>query len=198
MKMPLGALRKPRRAVSEGGLRSRVTLRAPEMSQDSGVPFAAYIHPSNPSKGAYGGFSFVIFPAEDAPCLVGMVVGTQGLAPDQAILGRPGHARKAQAICTWLNAEFGKGKQVAWAKQDPTRIDIDISAELQRQWSVYKLVFERYGKVLYALFKPSSDEESRGKLSRPSWICALRNEGSKSTPNTGTIRRRFEPSGLAI
>ena len=85
-----------------------VTLRAPEMSQDSGVPFAAYIHPSNPTKGAYGGFSFVIFPAAEAPCLVGLVVGTQGLAPDEAILGRPGHARKAQAICAWLNKEFGK------------------------------------------------------------------------------------------
>jgi len=136
-----------------------VTLRAPEMNQDSGVPFAAYIHPSNPNKGAYGGFSFVIFPVEGAPCLVGLVVGTQGLAPDEAILGRPGHARKAQAICAWLNSEFGKGKQIAWAKQDPTRIDIDIPSELQRQWNVYKSVLDRYGKVMYALFTPSSDKE---------------------------------------
>ncbi len=28
----------------------------------------------------YGGMSFVIFPANDAPCLVAMVIGTQGLA----------------------------------------------------------------------------------------------------------------------
>ena len=28
-----------------------VTLRAPEMSPDSGVPFAAYIHPANPPSG---------------------------------------------------------------------------------------------------------------------------------------------------
>src|SRR5215831_13611188 len=53
-----------------------VTLRAPEMSADSGVPFAAYIHPSNPSSGPYSGLSFVIFPAAGAPCLVGLVVGT--------------------------------------------------------------------------------------------------------------------------
>ena len=137
-----------------------VTLRAPEMSQDSGVPFAAYIHPSNPTKGAYGGFSFVIFPSAEVPCLVGLVVGTQGLAPDEAILGRPGHARKAQAICAWLNKEFGRGQQIAWAKQDPTRIDIDVPDNLQRQWSVYKPVFDRYGKVLYAIFKPSSDAET--------------------------------------
>src|SRR5271166_5882759 len=134
-----------------------VTLRAPEMSQDSGVPFAAYIHPSNPTKGAYGGFSFVIFPAAEVPCLVGLVVGTQGLAPDEAILGRPGHARKAQAICAWLNKEFGKGQQIAWAKQDPTRLDVDIPDDLQRRWSDYKAVFDRYGKVMYSIFKPSSD-----------------------------------------
>jgi len=102
----------------------------------------------------------VIFPVEGAPCLVGLLVGTQGLAPDEQILGRPGHARKVQAICAWLNSEFGKGEQVAWAKQDPTRIDIDIPADLQRQWSAYRSVFERYGKVMYALFRPSSDTEA--------------------------------------
>ena len=67
-----------------------VVLRAPEMSQDSGVPFAAYIHPANPTKGAYGGLSFVVFPVSGAPCLVGLVVGTQGLAPDESILGPSG------------------------------------------------------------------------------------------------------------
>ena|ERR1700693_4131410 len=75
-------------------------VRAPEMSTDSGVPFAGYIHPSNPTSGPYSGLSFVIFPVPDHPCLIGMVVGTQGLAPDEAILGRPGHARKVQAICS--------------------------------------------------------------------------------------------------
>src|SRR5438477_12642026 len=86
-----------------------VTLRAPEMSADSGVPFSAYIHPSNPPSGPYSGLSFVIFPVPDQPCLIGLVVGTQGLSPDEVILGRPGHARKAQAICSWLNRDFGGG-----------------------------------------------------------------------------------------
>ena len=79
-----------------------VSLRAPEMSAESGVPFAAYIHPSNPTSGAYSGLSFVVFPVTDGPCLIALVVGTQGLSPDESILGRPGHARKAQAICSWL------------------------------------------------------------------------------------------------
>src|ERR1700733_13798725 len=57
-----------------------VTLRAPEIKD--GVTYSAYIHPSNAEQGAYGGMNFVIFPAADVPCLVAMVIGTQGLAPD--------------------------------------------------------------------------------------------------------------------
>jgi 5-methylcytosine-specific restriction enzyme B len=133
----------------------KVTLRAPEMAADSGVPFAAYIHPSNPPSGPYSGLSFVIFPVADQPCLIGMVVGTQGLAPDEAILGRPGHARKMRAICAWLNREFGAGSQVAWAKQDPTRVDLSIPLEVKQTWPAYHSVFERYGSALYALFRPN-------------------------------------------
>jgi len=132
-------------------------LRAPGISADSGVPFAAYIHPSSPPSGPYGGLSFVIFPAEDAFCLVGMVVGTQGLSPDEAILGRPGHARKMQAICGWLNKKYGCGEQVAWAKQDPTRIDLDVPETIKRLWPEHAKVFERYGPVLYALYRPTNN-----------------------------------------
>lgn len=118
-----------------------VTLRAPEISADSGVPFAAYIHPSNPPSGPYMGLSFVIFPVPDAPSLVGLVVGTQGLSPDEAILGRPGHARKAQAISSWLNREYGNGSFVAWAKQDPTRTDLPVPDAVKQAWPAYRTVF---------------------------------------------------------
>ena len=126
---------------------------------DAGVPYAAYIHPSNADAGAYGGMSFVIFPVEGAPCLVAMVIGTQGLAPDEAILGRPGHARKLQAICTWLNHTYGHGAQVAWAKQDPTRTDIEVPAAIQLAWSAYERAFKRYGRVLYAIYQPTNDRQ---------------------------------------
>jgi 5-methylcytosine-specific restriction enzyme B len=106
---------------------------------------------------AYGGMSFVIFPVEGESCLVAMGIGTQGLAPDEAILGRPGHSRKLQAISTWLNYQYGGGDQVAWAKQDPTRVDIDVPESIQRAWSAYERVFKRYGRVLYALYKPTAD-----------------------------------------
>jgi 5-methylcytosine-specific restriction protein B len=99
----------------------------------------------------------VTFPVSNAACLVALGIGTQGLAPDEAILGRPGHARKAQAICAWLNKEFGKGQMIAWAKQDPTRTDLNVPDDLRRQWSDYRSVFDRYGTVLYAMFNPSSD-----------------------------------------
>ena len=134
-----------------------MTVRAPEFSSETGVPFAAYIHPSNPTRGAYGGLSFVIFPVPDAPCLVGLGVGTQGLVPDENVLGRPGHARKVRAIANWLNREFGGGSQISWAKQDPTRTDITVPDELQQKWSAYRSVFDRYGKEMYILFRPSSD-----------------------------------------
>ena len=134
-----------------------VTLRAPEMSSDTGVPFAAYIHPSNPTSGSYTGLSFVIFPVPGQPCLIGMVVGTGGLNPDEAVLGRPGHARKLQAICSWLNGEYGGGRFVAWAKQDPTRTDLSVPDSVRQAWPEYKSVFDRYGKEIYALYCPTGD-----------------------------------------
>lgn len=137
-----------------------VKLRAPKMGSGGGVTFAAYIHPSNPDSGAYGGTSFVIFPVDDGPCLISLVVGTQGIAPDEDILGRPGHGRKMQAICGWLNHEFGHGQQLAWAKADPVRIDMELPRQLREQFAIYQPVFERYGKVIYGLYVPNEDRNA--------------------------------------
>ena len=132
-----------------------VKVRAPEMKGNpEGVPYASYINPDNPDSGGYGGMSFAIFPGDEAPCLLALVIGTNGLHPDQTILGRPGHARKMQAICKWLNQSFGNRSQVAWAKQDPTLIDIDIPSSVQDDWSGYHRAFKKYGRYCYALFRP--------------------------------------------
>jgi len=170
-----------------------VTLRAPEMKggNDSGVPYAAYIHPSNADAGAYGGMSFVIFPANGAPCLVAMVIGTLGLAPDEAILGRPGHARKLQAVCTWLNNKFGRSTQVAWAKQDPTRVDINVPESIQTKWGVYKRAFDRYGKVLYAIYRPTDNRE--GTLAAVTAMLDIMFEERGQTP-----LKEFEVDARAI
>src|SRR5579871_408181 len=122
------------------------SVRAPALSTEKGVPFVAYIHRSNPTSGAYGGMSFAAFPVDGKPCLVSLVVGTQGLSPDEVALSRPGHARKAQAICAWLNREYGNGKLVAWAKQDPVRIDVDVPEAVRKAeaFSDCAPVFDRY------------------------------------------------------
>jgi 5-methylcytosine-specific restriction enzyme B len=139
--------------------KNQVKVRAPKMSQGEGVTFAAYLHQSNPDSGVYGGMSFVIFPVEGKPALVAMGIGTQGLSPDEEILSRPGHSRKIGAICDWVNAGFGEGKLIAWAKQDPTRIDIDIPSNIKAKFSDYQSVFNRYGKVLYAFFIPDENRD---------------------------------------
>lgn len=137
-----------------------VAIRSPAIRIDSGIPFTALIHPSNPESGAYGGMSFVIFPVENAPCLIAMGIGTQGLSPDENILGRPGHGRKVQAICAWLNKEYGQGKLIAWAKQDPVRIDEDIPDNIRKMFPSYQSVFNRYGKVLYGIYIPGDNKSA--------------------------------------
>jgi 5-methylcytosine-specific restriction protein B len=138
--------------------RRQVTLRAPAPSEanEGIVPFAAIIHPSNPNSGPYGGTSLAVFPGEDTPCLISLVVGTNGLAPDEGILGRPGHARKAAAVCAWLNS--GKRKLVAWAKHDPTRLDQRIPLTVAGVFANYSEAIGRYGHVLYAFYAPGADK----------------------------------------
>jgi 5-methylcytosine-specific restriction protein B len=140
--------------------------RVPEFKGDTGVPFGALIHPSNPDSGPYGGMSFVVFPMPDVPCLVGLVVGTQGLSPDEEILARPGHARKVSAICAWLNHRYGKGKLCAWAKQDPVRTDLEVPPSVGKAFSPYGTILERYGKVLYGIFAPTEDVDATGDATK--------------------------------
>ena len=137
-----------------------VTLRNPQFKNENGVTYAAYIHPSNPNSGPYGGMSVAICPVEHGPCLLCFVVGTQGLSPDEDVLGRPGHARKVQAICAWLNAKYGRGRLVAWAKEDPVRTDQEVPDTIAKHFSPYQAVFNKYGKVLYAIYVPDEDRDS--------------------------------------
>jgi 5-methylcytosine-specific restriction enzyme B len=140
----------------------QVKVRAPEMPESeegASVPFAALINPENPDSGAYGGMSLVFFPgADDAPSLIAFVVGTNGLAPDENILGRPGHARKVKALCAWLNQKHGRGRLVAWAKQEPPRIDVSAPTNVAQQFAEYGSAFRRYGHVLYGIYAPGGSE----------------------------------------
>ena len=135
---------------SDGGrysLRSQkeVQLRTPKAT----VPFAAIIHESNPTSGGYSGQSFVIFPVDEGPAMIAMVVGTQGLSPDENVIGKPGHSRKMNAITKWLNAEHQGDKPVAWAKKDAVRTDISVPQNIVNSYPEYRNVFDRYGKEIY-------------------------------------------------
>lgn len=137
-------------------LGSKVKIRAPKADP----PFAAFIAPSNPDSGAYGGMSFVIFPRklesgdDFHPALFGLVLGTRGLNPDERVLSRPGHARHSQAITDWLNAEFGEGEVAAWSKADPVRTTRSVPNHVRQQFAEYTSVFDKYGEEMYAFLRP--------------------------------------------
>lgn len=131
----------------------RFQLRVNSDAKEAAVPYAALLPPDQELSGPYGGMSFVMFPADssDAPALIAMGVGTNGLAPDEAILGRPGHGRKCAAIAAWLNDQLSGS---AWAKADPVRIDLDLPRVLKQSLEPWANTCDRYGKVLYLTFAP--------------------------------------------
>ena len=142
------------------------SIRSPGMTPDgTHIPYAAYINPNNPDSGAYGGTSFVLFPFNHGHSLISFVVGTQGLAPDERILGRPGHSRKVAAACKYINEQFGKGKRIAWSKSDPCRTDISIPDSVavdmcpceEQDGDIdpeFSAMVDKYGNVLYATVNP--------------------------------------------
>jgi 5-methylcytosine-specific restriction protein B len=146
----------PKGRYESRALGNATVIRAPRLDQD-GVPFAALIHPDNPTSGAYGGMSVVLFPIEPGRALVALVVGTSGLADDAHVLGRPGHARKVRALTNWLNSRFGNGALIAWAKTDPTRIDQTIPTDIASRFEGCQSVFSRYGHVIYGFALITTD-----------------------------------------
>ena len=104
--------------------RSRYAARVALMPGADAVSFAGLVHEDSPTSGVYGGMSLVWFPVEGdgeraAGSLLTFVCGTRGLAPDEQILGRPGHARHLQALRRFVGKEHGAA---AWVKHDPTNL----------------------------------------------------------------------------
>lgn len=138
------------------GATGRFQLRVNASTSERDVPFAALIGPKQDTSGPYGGMSFVLFPSKELgkPALVSMVVGTNGLAPDEEILGRPGHARKVKAITAWSHR---LGLPLTWAKQDPVRIDLKLPKSLDDKLGAWDQACSRYGHVIYGLAVPPDD-----------------------------------------
>ena len=139
------------------GDEKRFQLRVNSDQKDGAVPYAALIPSEQELSGPYGGMSFVLFPADETgkPALIAMVIGTNGLAPDEAILGRPGHARKCAAIASWLNRRASG--VFAWAKSDPVRIDLQLPAAVENELEAWNGASKKYGKVVYAVFVSPKD-----------------------------------------
>jgi len=132
-----------------------VQIRAPRLSDENNIPFATLIEPSNPKSGPYGGLSVGLFPVKDQPCLITLGTGTTGLHPDETILAKPGHARKAMAICEAINRR--EKRFAAWAKHDPTRTDLPIPENVARHFSEYVLPLRKYGNNVHAIYRPSEN-----------------------------------------
>ena len=122
------------------------------MAGDRNVPFAGLLHPDNPTSGVYGGTSLMWFPipadeAGSACSLLTFVCGTRGLAPDEAILGRPGHARHLRALARFLDRDCNIS---AWVKRDPTNLSQDMPTVVRDQFARFASVISRYGAYIYA------------------------------------------------
>ena len=138
--------------------RKSVQIRAPKFTEEENVPFATLIEPSNPNSGPYGGMSIGLFPVDGEPCLIALGTGTTGLHPDEAILARPGHARKAKAICEAINRR--EKRFAAWAKHDPTRNDLSVPENVAATFDAYTTPLKRYGKDVHAIYRPSEDRKA--------------------------------------
>jgi 5-methylcytosine-specific restriction protein B len=142
-----------------GDKERRFQVRINASQADGNIPFAGLLGPEQERSGRYGGMSFVLFPSTEAdePALITMVVGTNGLSPDEDILGRPGHARKLQAICAWLRA---RGIDLTWAKHEPVRIDLHLPKSLRPGLDPWNPACKRYDEYIYAIVKPPTPRSS--------------------------------------
>ena len=128
---------------------TRFQLRVNSDTKDGAVPYAALIAPDQDTSGPYGGMSFVLFPADEGgPALICMGIGTQSIAPDDRVLGKPGHARLCNAITRWV-ASLPEGG-FTWSKRDPVRMDLDMPKIVRQQLQPWEQTLRKYGPVLYA------------------------------------------------
>ena len=138
---------------------TRYSDRVVYMPGRDAVSFAGLLHEDSPTSGVYGGASLIWFPvepADDQPAtsLLTFVCGTRGLAPDEHILGRAGHARHLQALKRYLSITSGT---YVWVKQDPTDLGQPIPRIVRDRFPRYSSVFSRYGNFIYAAAEVPTD-----------------------------------------
>jgi 5-methylcytosine-specific restriction protein B len=142
--------------------RSARATRVALMPGDDNVSFAGFVHPDCPSSGVYGGMSLIWFPStsdgeQPAGSMLTFVCGTRGLAPDESILGRPGHPRHLQALRRYLGQRQGV---TVWTKYDPTNLAQPVPDVIRAQSRHFAPVFSRYGNYLYAVAEVPQEPEA--------------------------------------
>jgi 5-methylcytosine-specific restriction protein B len=127
---------------------------------EDGVPFAALLHPDNPSSGPYGGFSLAWFPSSEGS-LMTLVVGTRGLQPDEGILTRPGHRRRVAALRRHLTSQG----VTAWAKADPASIGVKMPTQTRELLGdSFNKAYGRYGDVIYVAAPVPTNDPPKARL----------------------------------
>ena len=120
-----------------------------------GVPYAGLIHPDNPPSGPYGGTSLVWFPTQSEGSLIGLVVGTRGLSPDEGILTRPGHRRRIAALRRYLS-HIGVEP---WTKPDPSALGVAVPKVAKDRFPGFENAFRRYEREMYCIARVPSEPE---------------------------------------
>ena len=148
--------------------KTRYGVRTVILNDPEAVSFAGLVHEESPTSGVYGGMSLIWFPVEnegpDGPSsLISLICGTRGLAPDEHILGRPGHARHLRALRRHLRRTAGVD---LWVKQDPTALGEPPPRAVRERLSAFRHVFERYGDYLYAAAEVPRDPATASTLVR--------------------------------
>jgi 5-methylcytosine-specific restriction protein B len=131
--------------------RSQYAKRSVLMASDDNVSFAGLLHQDSPNSGPYGGTSMIWFPvaANDdsaGSSLLTLVCGTRGLAPDENILGRPGHIRNLRALQGYLKNKTGLS---CWVKHNPTDLGEPFPKVVQQDLSKFDSAIKRYGNHIY-------------------------------------------------
>ena len=124
------------------------------------VPYAGLIHQDNPPSGPYGGTSVVWFPTREEGSLIGLLVGTRGLSPDEGILTRPGHRRRVAALRRYLS-RMGVD---SWTKTDPSALGVATPRVVQARFPGFEHAFRRYSREMYCIASASAKPELTIKI----------------------------------
>jgi 5-methylcytosine-specific restriction enzyme B len=136
--------RYPKNALKDAQIRYAYALGRED--SEGGVPWAGLINPDNPTSGPYGGTSLVWFPGETTS-LIGLGVGTRGIAPDEGILTRPGHRRRVAALRRLL----AKKGVVIWSKADPAALNVGVPKSFSSKLPEFGAAFRRYANEMYCV-----------------------------------------------